>query len=151
MRPAGTAPGELIGEVIVEHRALDVDFSVNNFGSREVGRFGGLLRAQLYGLTGLADRTTLAVYSTSDFEEQQIYQVAHDFRLGSEGFDAGARVAYAVTRPDVGGNGDILSKTLLATLEAGYGFVRSRNANLHVSAGMDLVNQTVSLAGSTVQ
>jgi hemolysin activation/secretion protein len=105
------------------------------------------LRAQIYGLTGLADRTTLAVFSTSDFREQQIYQISHDFRLGSEGFDAGGRLTYAVTRPEIGGIHPALSKTLLATVEAGYGFVRSRKLNLHASAGLDLINQSVDLFG----
>src|SRR3712207_8356815 len=43
--------------------------------SKELGRWGGLLRGQLFGLTGLGDRTTLALFSTADFEEQQTVQL----------------------------------------------------------------------------
>lgn len=144
LKPAGTAPGELIGEVMVQHRPLDVDVNVQNYGSREVGRFAGLLRASLYGLTGLADRTTVSAYSTADFREQQIYQLSHDMRLGPEGLSLGGRIAWAVTRPGVRDLNDALrAKTLLATIEAGYGIVRSQGANLAVSGGLDLVDQKV--------
>jgi hemolysin activation/secretion protein len=71
LRPAGTAPGDVIGDVTVQRMPAYVDFVVQNGGSHALGPWGGLLRAQLFGLTGLADRTTLSLYSTSDFKEQQ--------------------------------------------------------------------------------
>ena len=76
LRPAGTAPGEVVGDVTVQHTPAYVDFNVQNGGSQELGRWGGLLRGELFGLTGLGDRTTLSVFSTPDFHEQQTIQLA---------------------------------------------------------------------------
>ena len=58
---------------------------VQNGGSKSLGRWGGLVRGQVFGLTGLGDRTTLSVFSTSDFKEQQTVQIGHEFRLGPNG------------------------------------------------------------------
>ena len=88
LRPAGTKPGEVIGDVTVQRIPAYVDFNVQNAGSKELGRWGGLLRGQLFGLTGLGDRTTLSIFSTSDFHEQQTVQLGHDFRIGAEGLSA---------------------------------------------------------------
>src|SRR5688572_3528854 len=89
LRSAGQARGEVIGEVTVIRTPALVVFTVQNYGSRELGRWGGLLRGQFFGLTGLGDRTVVAFYSTPDFEEQKTVQLAHDFRLGSEGLAIG--------------------------------------------------------------
>ena len=144
LRSAGRARGEVIGEVTVRHTPVLVDFTVQNEGSRELGRWGGLLRGQFFGLTGLGDRTTLAFYSTADFDEQQTVQAAHDFRIGSEGLAIGAQLTYAWASPDLGlANVDIDSRTLFATLEASYPFVRRLQSNLRGWIGFDLIDQDV--------
>ena len=146
LRPAGTAPGEVIGDVTVQRVAAFADFNVQNSGSRELGRWGGLLRGQLYGLTGLGDRTTLALFSTSDFQEQQTLQLAHDFRLGAEGLSASGSFTYAWAQPSVP-DADVEARTLLGTAELSYPFVRRQASTLRGSLGMDIVNQDVELDG----
>ncbi len=89
LRPAGTTPGEVVGDVTVQHTPAYVDFNVENGGSQELGRWGGLVRGEIFGLTGLGDRTMLSVFSTADFHEQQTIQLAHDFRLGPQGLSIG--------------------------------------------------------------
>ncbi len=150
LRPAGTAPGEVIGEVAVVHTPVEVDLNIQNYGGRTVGRWGGLLRAQLNGLTGLGDRTTVGVYSTADFEEQQVLQLFHDFALGNEGLRLGGRLTHAWTQP--GGNPelDIKSRTLLGSIEATYPFLRSQSANVLGAAGLDFVNQEIDILGETL-
>lgn len=144
LRSAGRERGEVIGEVVVRHEPVLVDFTVQNEGSRELGRWGGLLRGQFFGLTGLGDRTTLAFYSTADFEEQQTVQVAHDFLVGSEGLAVGGQFTYAWASPDLGLAGvDIDSRTLFATVEASYPFVRRQAQTLRGGLGFDLVDQDV--------
>ena len=145
LRPAGTVPGEVIGDVTVVRMPALVDFNVQDYGSKALGRWGGLLRAQLFGLTGLGDRTTLAVFSTSDFKEQRTVQLGHDFRLGSEGLTIGGNFTYSWARPSIGDDADFRARTLLATLEVGYPFVRRQSHTLRGSAGMDFVNQDVDL------
>jgi hemolysin activation/secretion protein len=150
LRPAGTAPGEVIGEVAVLHTPLEVDLNVQNYGARDVGRWGGLLRAQINGLTGLGDRTSVGLYTTADFEEQQVLQLSHDFALGAEGLRLAGRFTHAWTEP--GGNPelDIESRTLLASLEATYPFLRSQSANVQGALGFDLVNQEIDILGETL-
>jgi hemolysin activation/secretion protein len=152
LRPAGGAPGEVIGEVAVQYQPYEVDLSIQNYGSRDVGRFGGQLRAQFYGLTGLGDRTTLGAYVTADFEEQQVAQLFHDFGIGNQGLRLAGRLTHAWTQP--GGEAarelDIESRTLLGSLEATYPFVRSQSTNVYGALGLDLVNQEVDILGETL-
>ena len=142
LRPAGTAPGDVIGDVTVQRLPAYADFIVQNGGSEALGPWGGLLRGQLFGLTGLGDRTTLSIFSTADFHEQQTVQVAHDMRLGPEGMSLSGAFTYAWARPHVP-NTAVLAKTLLGTVELGYPFVRRQSETVRGSIGMDLVNQDV--------
>ncbi len=151
LRRAGTKPGELFGEVTVTRTPVEVDFNVQNLAGRDSGRFGGQLRGSFNGLTGLGDRTTVSVYTTADFDEQQIVQFAHEMRLGGDGLTLSGRFTYAWTDPDIGTGGgakvDVKARTAFATLEAGYPFVRSQARNLRGVAGLDYLNQRVRLAG----
>lgn len=144
LRPAGTVPGEVIGEVTVVRLPGQLDVDVQNFGSRTVGREGGLVRGQLFGLTGMGDRTALAFYSTLDFEEQQTLQLSHDFRLGDEGLQVAAQATYSWARPATGNALlDIRSKTLFASFAARYPFVRSQRFSLSGGIGFDWSDQDV--------
>jgi len=144
LRPAGTAPGDVIGDVTVQRLPAYADFIVQNGGSKDLGRWGGLLRGQLFGLTGLGDHTSLSVYSTSDFKEQQTLQLAHDMRLGSQGLSLAGAFTYAWARPSIP-DAHVLSKTLLGTVELAYPFVRREAATVRGSVGMDIINQDVDL------
>jgi hemolysin activation/secretion protein len=148
LRSAGTERGEVIGEVTVVRTPALVDVNVQNYGSREVGRWGALARGQFFGLTGLGDRTTLAFFTTADFDEQQTVQLGHDFRLGAEGLTIGGQFTYAWTRPDLGDPAiDIESRTRFATLEVGYPLIRTQTRSLRAAAGLDLVDQDVDFNG----
>ena len=142
LRPAGTAPGDVIGDVTVQRLPAYADFIVQNGGSHELGPWGGLLRAQLFGLTGLGDRTIFSVFSTADFHEQQTIQVGHEMRLGAQGLTLGGTFTYAWARPSVA-NAHVLAKTLLGNVEVGYPVVRREATTLRGSVGMDIVNQNV--------
>jgi hemolysin activation/secretion protein len=145
LKPAETGtPGEVIGEVTVIRTPLDVDFNVQNFGSRQVGRVGGLLRAQLYGLTGMGDRTTIGLFSSSDFKEQQVLQLGHDVRVGREGMSLSGRFTYAWTSPDIPGI-KVDARTMVATGEAGFPFLRTQTANVRGAIGFDYIDQDVEL------
>ena len=145
LRPAGTVPGEVIGDVTVLRMRAFVDTIIQNYGSDELGPWGGLVRGQLFGLTGLGDRTTASFFTTSDFEEQQTLQLGHDFRLGGEGLTASGNFTYAWARPDTNDGTDIDARTLFATAEIGYPFVRRQAHTVRGSAGLDFINQDVEL------
>lgn len=148
LKPAGTGAGDLVAEVSVLHEPYAVDLTIQNLSSKATGRFGGQLRAQAYGLTGMGDVTTLSYYATSDFSEQHIVQGSHEFRPGSNGLVVGGQMTYAWTKPDVAGlpaNVSLDARTLYASLYARYPIERSLARNIWLGTGLDLVNQNVDL------
>lgn len=150
LRPAGTGVGELIGEVSVTHQPYTVDLTLQNLAPHTTGPYGGQVRAQVFGLTGLGDVTTLSYYATSDFSQQHILQGSHEFRPGSEGLVIGAQVTHAWTKPDLGaaaGPVALKARTLYAGIYARYPVLRTQAKNLYLTGGIDFLNQKVDLAG----
>jgi hemolysin activation/secretion protein len=148
LRPAGTAPGEVVGEVTVVRQRYAVDFNAQNYGSHDVGRIGGLLRAEIYDQLGSGDRLSFGVFSTAQTKEQQVLQFGYDRRVGSDGLTISGRFTQAWTTPDValspGGPTNLIkSRTLVASLEATYPFVRTQAANVRAAVGFDYINQRV--------
>jgi hemolysin activation/secretion protein len=148
LKSAGGARGEVIGEVTVKRIPGQIDVNIQNYGSKALGRWGGLVRGQVYGLTGLGDRTTLTLFTTADFREQQTVQLGHDFRVGGEGLTLGGKLTYAWADPSIGLIGvDIEARTLLATAQAGYPFRRTQAETLWGGLGIDLIDQKVRFNG----
>ena len=150
LKPAGTGPGELIGEVSVIRQAYSLDAVVQNLAASETGRWGGQLRGQVFGLTGLGDSTFISAYSTLDFKEQQIVQVGHSFRPGSEGLTINGQFTYAWTKPTIDrkpGDPRVRARTLFATLGVSYPLVRTQAHNVTLGAGLDYVDQKVDFFG----
>lgn len=150
LRPAGTVPGEVIGEVSVQKTPFVVDASVQNFGSHQVGRWGGQVRAEFYDLLGLGDRASVGFFATPEFDEQKVLQFGYDMRLGSEGLTLGGRFTHAWSEPDLGEDavGRIKSKTLVAGLELGYPVLRRQDANVRAVIGFEYINQNVRFGSS---
>jgi hemolysin activation/secretion protein len=148
LRSAGGAPGEVVGEVALTRTLAEFEVNVQNYGSAELGRWGGMARARLYDLTGLGDRTTLAFFTTADLDEQQTVQVGHDFRVGGEGLTLAGVFTYAWAKPSLDDPAlRVRARTLLATVEAGYPFILTQSKALRGSLGLDMVNQRVGLNG----
>ena len=145
LRPGG-APGEVVGEVTVARTPVLLDFNAQNFGSRDVGRWGGVARVRFAGLTGMGDLTTASFYSTPDFDEQQVVQLAHEFRVGGEGLRFGASYTYAWTRPDIAAF-PIKSETQIASLFASYPVTLTQARRFTIGGGLDLIDQDIGLGG----
>jgi hemolysin activation/secretion protein len=145
---AGGKPGEVVGEFNVVRTPIYADVNLQNFGSEEVGRFGGLARIRMNGLTGLGDETTVSFFSTSDFKEQQVLQFGHEFRVGGEGLKFGGNLTYAWTKPELPGNFRITSNTLAADVYATYPFIRKQTYNLFGTIGLEHVNQKTDTLGT---
>lgn len=147
LRPAaGGAPGELVGEVAVLRQRASLDVNVQNFGSRALGRFGGVLRGEVYDLTGLGDRTSIALFSTLDFEEQHTLQIGHDFRVGSEGLRFGGQFTYSTANPSTALAGfNVEAETIFASVFASYPLKRTRRHSIFADAGFDYADQEVDL------
>lgn len=141
LRPAGTVPGEVIGEVAVTYHRFEVEANVQNLGSSDTGRFGALLGAKFFGLTGLGDQTSLSVYNTIDFSEQTILQAGHSFLIGNDGFRLSADFTYAWTSPTLNPPAPITSETMVASFDASFPVLRRQSRNLIASGGLELINQ----------
>lgn len=144
--PGSGQPGDVVGVFDVTRTPVVADLNVQNFGSKAVGRFGGLARITVNGLTGQADQTTLSFFSTADFSEQMVVGAEHSFKVGSEGLTLGGAFTYAWTRPDIGFR--LEADTLVADAYATYPFLRSQNANLFGSLGLEYIDQTIDTLGT---
>ena len=146
LKPAGTVPGELVGEVSVIRTPFDLDANVQNFASKQTGRWSGLLRGQGYGLITSGDRISASVSSTADFKEQQIAQLGYDMRLGSEGVVVSGNLTSAWTKPGIDTPGLALkARTLFWTGGISYPVKRSQALSVALAGGLYFLNQTVSL------
>jgi hemolysin activation/secretion protein len=143
LRPVEGAPGEVIGEVSVRRTPVYADFTVQNYGSKAIGRFNGLARVQINGLTGLGDATTASFFTTADFNEQKVVQVGHEMRLGGEGLTLRGSFTYGWTHPSVAATAPFRARTLVASIEAAFPFVRRQAFNLSGAGGLDFINQDV--------
>ncbi|MEW5686352.1 MAG: ShlB/FhaC/HecB family hemolysin secretion/activation protein [Pseudomonadota bacterium] len=142
-----------------ERGAVDIDLTVTkegpqafaniqNTGSKQVGRWGGLVRGEIAGLTQFGESTSLTAFHTLDSNEQWLLQLAETARFGGEGLVGRASLTYGESRP-----GDFLkplelkSRSIVANLEATYPVIRSRNQNLYVAGGLDIIDQKTDAAG----
>lgn len=147
LRPAGTAPGEVLAEVAVTYQRFEVEANVQNLAAPDTGRFGGLLAFKYNGLTGLGDQTSASIYNTFDFSEQTIVQAGHNFLVGNSGLRLGADVTYAWTSPSLDPPAPIKSETLVFGLSATFPIVRRQNSNVYAAAGFELIDQDIAFGG----
>jgi hemolysin activation/secretion protein len=142
-----------------ERGAVDIDLSVaregpsalanvTNTGSKSAGRWGGLVRGEFAGYTAYGESTSITAFHTLDSNEQWLVQLAESARFGSEGLTGRGAITYGESRP--GGALaplDLKSESLVANLEAAYPFTRSRNRNLNLVGGLDVIDQKTSAGG----
>lgn len=149
VRPS-TSPerGAVDIDLTVTREETDVFVNVQNTGSKQVGRWGGLIRGQFAGYTSYGDQTSLTAFHTLDSNEQWLLQLTESLRLGSEGFVARGAVTYGESRP-----GDVLkplglkSRSLVANLEGAYPLIRARTENLNLAGGLDFIDTKTSVLG----
>lgn len=147
LQPAsGGVAGDVVGVFNVSRTAVFADASIQNFGSKSVGRFGGLARVRVNGLTGLGDETTASIFTTQDFDEQRVLQLGHQFRIGGEGLKFGVNGTFAWGHPDVAGPDLFDSETMILSANAAFPLVRSQTSNLVASGGLDFIDQDVSFS-----
>lgn len=140
-------PGELIGKLSVARKAFALTANINNFGSKALGREIGTVRAEFYGLTGLADVTFIGASSALDLEEQWSVQGGHYFSFDG-GATFGGSLAYSESRPDIGL--PIRTKSLLAAIEGYTPVVRTVTARGTVGGGLEIIDQRSNLVAGGI-
>ncbi len=140
LRPAGTQPGEVIGELSVETSRMQILGNVQNFGSRQLGQTIVSARGEAYGLTGLGDRTFFAYSNSVDLDEIQVAQGGHDFALNAAGLRAAVRASLAFSNPDIP-NLDLRSRSSIVAVELSQQLVRTVNEQLSLAAGIEFLDQ----------
>lgn len=139
LRPAGTVPGEVIGDLSVTYTRASFLANVQNYGSRQLGRETAYLRAEAYGLLG-PGVTFAGVSSTIDIDEQQVVQVGHVAGLNDRGLSLEGSFLYAWSRPDIGLL-DLRSESLIGRIAVTEPAMRSLTTNLNISTGLEIIEQ----------
>jgi hemolysin activation/secretion protein len=140
LRPAGTRPGDVIGTLSVRYHPVAITANVQNYGARTAGRETAYARAELYGLTGLADVTYVGGSTTFDLDEQQVLQLGHGFGLGDDGIRLDTSLTFAWAQPDIGAL-DLRSRSTIATLGLSAPVVRRLDRNASAVLGLDVIDQ----------
>lgn len=140
LRPAGTAPGEVVGEVQVVRRRVEMDMNVQNLGSAAVGRFGGLARIRFNDMTGMGDSTMFSIFNTAQPSEQTVLQVGHSMALGSDGLRLSGDLTYAWSKPGITGI-PLSSESWIGTAALAWPIVRRQVHTVMATGGLDAVNQ----------
>jgi hemolysin activation/secretion protein len=136
-------------DVTVTRDGMDVLANVQNMGSKVVGRWGGLARADFLSFTPYGESTSLVAFHTLDSNEQSVIQVVETARIGGDGLVARAAAVYGVGHP-----GDTLkalglkSQSVVGNLELSYPVIRMRRENLNVAGGVDIVDQKTTVLGT---
>lgn len=145
LRSAGTTPGEVIGDLAVRYSPFTIVGNVQNYGSLQIGRTIGTIRAEFNGLTGQSDRTFIGVSASEDGEEQRVLQAGHQL-ADAAGRTLGVRASHAWSRPDLGPL-DIRSESLIAGLDFSVPLFRSLRSGFVAGGGLELVDQRTFLGG----
>ncbi len=146
LRPANTGPGEVIGDVIVRRRPVELMVGAQNLSSRATGREGAIVQLTLNDVTGLGDRTSLSLYNSAQTKEQTVVQLNHEFAIGADGLRLGGKLVYGHARPDLA-NGKFASETWIGGLDLSYPLVRKQAWSLVATGGFDLIDQRIDFGG----
>jgi hemolysin activation/secretion protein len=142
-----------------ERGAVDIDLAVSrkppeafgkvdNTGSQSVGRWSGLARVQFEGFTSIGETTTVTALSTLERNEQWLVQVAETARFGSEGLVGRASLTYGESHPGAALKPiDLASSSLVGGLEAAYPLLRTRDRNLYIATGIDVIDTRTTSQG----
>ncbi len=138
-------------DVTVKAKPVDLVANIQNLESAATGRFGGLLRLDVNDLTDFGDRTTLVAYHTLANDEQTVFQILEEARIGDDGMIARGSFIYGDTLP--GGAVaplDLKSTSFVAEGELAYPLVRLRHRNLNLAAGFDFVDEATDAIGNAL-
>jgi hemolysin activation/secretion protein len=147
LRSAGRAPGEVVGDITVDYRPIELTVGAQNLGAKATGREGLFAELALNGVLGLGDRTTASIYNTVDWDEQRIIRFGEEIALGANGLRLGGSVLFGRSEPSLAGGG-FLTKTFSAEGHLRAVLQRRQASSLALTGGLELVDQELSFAGT---
>ncbi|WP_174274377.1 ShlB/FhaC/HecB family hemolysin secretion/activation protein [Sphingomonas bacterium] len=140
-------PGEVIADVSVKARPLDVQLGLQNYGSGDTGRWGVLAAAQAANLIAAGDQLSLGLFSSTHPRRQIVVQSAYDARIGHDGLGIGLRFTDAWIRTRAESGLVFRSHTIVGSLLARYPLVRSQRLDIAASGGLDVIDQDLRAQG----
>ncbi len=144
LAPAGEGGGAVVGNLSANYERFAAYVNARNYNASSIGRETVFGRVEYYGLTGMSDITHIAAQTTIDFNEQFIFEVGHEFGVGSENIRIGTSAVYASARPDIQ-DLDLQTDTFLANIEASYPYLRTPLTAVDISFGLDWIEQETSV------
>jgi hemolysin activation/secretion protein len=147
LRPAGTAPGAVIGDLTILRRRFALLGNIQNYGSTQIGRETAYVRGEMYGLLTASDLAYVGASSTLDFHEQKVGQIGYVTGLRSGGATIGLRASYALSRPDLG-ELDLRSRSVIGGIDLTMPLIRTVFHNLTLGGGAELIEQRTRVYGA---
>ncbi len=149
LSPAGTRPGELIGDLDVNFRRVRVIANIQNYNSAPLGRESAYVRTELFGLTGLGDVTSISGLASLDFKKQLIAQLSHQMQLDSRGVTLALTGTFAESRPALTAL-DLRTISKVANIELAAPIHRGINTNFNTMVGFEYAEQRTRVTASGV-
>lgn len=148
LRPAGAAPGEVIGDLNVVTQRVSVLANAQNYGSRQLGRETGYARVDINALFVPGDTLYIGGSTTAQLREQQVAQIGYRAGDAASGLSAGPRLTYAWSRPDIG-TLDLRSRSIIGGFDITLPVLRSVRRNLAATAGFEAIEQQIRIYDPT--
>jgi hemolysin activation/secretion protein len=138
----GTPDGLEIVATAQPRRKFDIGVSVQDLGSRELGRESASLRLDANGFTRFGDRSSLVLFSSFG-GEQKVAQLLEEVRFGPSGLVLLGDIAYGRSRPGGGLAAlELEGHSLVTRLGVRYPLVRRRGMSLDTGARIEAIDQT---------
>jgi hemolysin activation/secretion protein len=143
LQPMGDTPGALRLVLRLERQPFSGVLTLDNRAWRGTGPFQALAVLQANSFTEFGERTEVSLYGTEALS-QRFAQVAGEWFLGGSGLKLRAWIGQGESEP----RGPLaalgyLGTSTVAGVQASYPLIRSRPANLTLSAGYDLFRGAV--------
>ncbi|WP_374942762.1 ShlB/FhaC/HecB family hemolysin secretion/activation protein [Sphingomonas sp.] len=142
LRPAGGAPGDVIGDLNVVTQRVSVLANVQNYGSRQLGRETAYARIDINALFVPGDTLYIGGSTTAQLREQQVAQIGYRAGDAASGLSAGPRLTYAWSRPDIG-TLDLRSRSIIGGFDVTKPIVRTVRRNLSATIGFEAIEQQI--------
>jgi hemolysin activation/secretion protein len=144
--PSATAGAIDLGLELKRDR-WSYDLGLNTRGSETLGRVQVQAGATVNGLFRMGDQTRLTLLVPTEIDRFQYVSASHRAALGSDGASVTGSVGYLRTRPE---GTPVTGDATTAGLTFSWPWIRSYQANLVVSAGLDGIDSSNAAFGEQI-